>query len=305
MELRLRHERLGDAPVIDDVNCRAFGSMDEPNIVRLMRDRHPGYDPRYSVIAWDGETAVGHALATPLRMRLMGAYVPVVALGPIAVVPECQKRGIGGELIRFLHDRARREGFALATLYGHASYYPRHGYRACYGWGHATIDVATLPQPSMTFARTPVRPADIPWLRARQEAEWADVDFTAPWGSALSEWTMPGMNCMMWWTADGRRAAYTMTRQGRNTCKLLLADDPALAREVLATIRPAKMDHHPAGWLVREVFDPAWGTAQADAFDAAMACELQPGVLDAYLAARASGERLPGMMLFPLPFLAC
>ncbi len=96
-----------------------------------------------------------------------------------------------------------------------------------------------------------------------------------------------------------------MTRQGRNSCKLLLADDPALAREVLACIRPPALEHHPSGWLARQVIDPVWGTAHAEAWSAAMACELQPGVLQPYLDARTAGERLPGMAMFPLPFLAC
>ena len=305
VDLQFRSEHLGDEAAIEEVNCRAFACMDEPHVVHLMRQYHPGYDPRYSVLAWDGEAAVGHILGTPLNMRLMGKNVRAVGIGPVAVMPGYQKRGIGGQLLSHIHDLARREGFALTFLYGHPTYYPRYGYQACFGGAHVTIDRELLPKPTMTFRRLPVRQADIPWLVERHAAELADVDFGWPWGTCLSEWTIPAMNCLMWWSMDGRRAAYTMTRQGHDTCKLLLADDPALAREVLATIRPATLDHHPAGWLARQVLDPAWGTAQAEAWSAAMAYELQPGVLQPYLVARTSGERLPGMTMFPLPFLAC
>jgi putative acetyltransferase len=305
MELRLRHERLGDAPDIEEVNCRAFGSMDEANIVRLMRDTHPAFDPRYSVVAWDGEAAVGHILGTPLTMRLMGADVRAVAIGPVAVVPERQKHGLGGQLLRTIHDLARGEGFALTFLYGHPTYYPRHGYRACFGGSHIDINTLALPYPTMAFRRMPVRETDLPWLVERHAVELADVDFAWPWGPSLSEWTMPAMNCMMWWTEDGRRAAYSMTRQGRGSCKLLLAEDPYLAREVLATIRPKQLEQHPAGWLAREALTPDYASSQAEAWTAAMAYELRPGVLDAYLAARATGTREAGATMFPLAFLAC
>lgn len=305
MQLRFRNEHIGDESCVEEVNCRAFGSMDEANIVCLMRRYHPSFDPRYSIIAWDSDAAVGHILGTPLQMRLMGQNMHAVAIGPVAVVPEYQKRGIGGQLLTAMHNLARQEGFALAFLYGHPTYYPRYGYQACFGGAHVTIDTNLLPPPTMTFRRMPVHTADIPWLVERHAAELANVDFAWPWGATLAEWTMPAMNCLLWWTMDGRRAAYTMTRQGRNNCQLLLADDPALAREVLATIRPSRLEHHPAGWLASQVLDPAWGTAHAEAFTAAMAYELQPGVLQPYLDARAAGERLPGATMFPLAFLAC
>jgi predicted N-acetyltransferase YhbS len=305
MELRLHGEQDGDASAIEEVNCRAFGSMGEAHIVRLMRRYYPCYDPRYSVVAWDGTAAIGHTLGTPLTMRLMGKNTRAVAIGPVAVIPEYQQCGVGGQLLTFVHELARQEGFALAFLYGHPTYYPRYGYQACFGGAHVSIDRDVLPQPTMTFRQMPVHNADIPWLVERHAAELADVDFAWPWGATISEWTIPPMNCLMWWTADGRRAAYTMTREGRQSCKLLLADDPMLAREVLASIRPATLEHHPAGWLARQVLDSAWGVAQAEAWSAAMAFELQPGVLQPYLDARATGERLPGMTMFPLPFQAC
>ncbi|MHC4600965.1 MAG: GNAT family N-acetyltransferase, partial [Planctomycetota bacterium] len=75
MDCELRHERPEDHETIDDVNCRAFESMDEANIVRLMRAYHPDFDPRYSVTAWEGDTLVGHALFTPARIRLLGETI--------------------------------------------------------------------------------------------------------------------------------------------------------------------------------------------------------------------------------------
>jgi putative acetyltransferase len=54
----------------------------------------------------------------------------IVALGPVAVTPEWQKRGIGGELVRAVLAQAQREGAAAVVLLGHPAYYPRFGFRA-------------------------------------------------------------------------------------------------------------------------------------------------------------------------------
>jgi len=305
MSIELRGERAGDEDAIDEVNCRAFGNMDEANIIRLMRQYSPLFDRKFSITAWDGDQMVGHALFTPARLRLMGRTISAMALGPIAVLPERQKTGIGGQMIRYGHDLGRREGVALAFLYGHPSYYPRHGYRACFGFGKVTVDTDRLPAATRKLRTMPVRPADVPWLVERHAAEWADVDFGWLWGESLQEWWIPGLNVMMWWTQDGRRAAYTVGLPGRGRCKMLLADDPALAREVIATIRPAALEHHPAGWLARDALDGEWATAEAKPSNAAMACELQEGALRPYLEAVESGRRSPGFTLFPLPFLAC
>ena len=131
------------------------------------------------------------------------------------------------------------------------------------------------------------------------------MDFGWLWGTGLSEWTIPCLNALMWWTEDERRAAYTITLPGRTGCKMLLADDSQIARDVVATIRPTTLEHHPSGWLARNCLDPVWATTKVESSPAAMACELQEGVLQPYLKAIGAGDRQPGFTQFPLPFLAC
>ena len=104
----------------------------------------------------------------------------------------------------------------------------------------------------------------------------------------------------VWWTDDGTRAAYTLANQSRKW-KFVLAEDPGVARDVIATVRPPSLDHHPSGWLAQNAVDPAWGTAQVDPSDAAMACELQEGALRPLLAALESG-RPCGCCNWPIPF---
>jgi len=304
MNIDVRSERPGDEEAIDLVNCQAFGSMGEAHLVRLVRRIIPAFDRRFSVTAWDGDRMVGHALFTPARIRLLSQTVLALAVAPVAVAPSHQKQGIGQAVLEFGHELGRREGFPLAFLVGHPSYYPRAGYKACFGFAKVTIDVEKLPKPSQPLTPRPVLPADIPWLVERFAVEWADVDFAWLRGNSLAEWTFPGTNAMMWQTADNRRAGYTLAAVSGKKLTLLLADDPDLARDIIATTRPATLEHHPSGWLAREALDPAWSSAEAKPGTPAMAIALQDGTLDALIEAVEAG-RPPGFCNWPIPFMLC
>jgi len=297
LSIDIRSERPGDEPTIDAVNSLAFGSTCEPNLVRLLRAYYPCYDRRYSFTAWDGDEMVGHALFAPGSIRLMGATLPALMVGPVAVIPSRQRSGIGGMLMEHGHAQGRREGFDLAVLYGHPTYYPRFGYKACLGAGKVTIDVEKLPSPAQTLRPWPVRPADIPWLCGCFAQEWADVDFAWLRGTGLGEWDIPGIDAAVWPTDEGRPAAYVAKGIPG---QMVIGDDAILVRDALGTIRPESLAQHPSGWLARNVLDAVWGTAEATAFDAAMACELQDGVPGPCLEALAAGQRLPGQCPWPL-----
>lgn len=306
MNLAIRSERIGDEDAIDQVNCRAFRSIAEAHVVRGMRAWYPAFDRRYSVTAWDGDELVGHTLFAPARIRLMDRTITGLSVGPVAVSPEYQRQGIGGQMMRFGHELGAREGYHLAFLLGHSSYYSRHGYRSCFGFGQIKLDVEQLPAPAVRLEPHPVRPADIPWLVERQAVELASVDFGWLWGTSLQEWTLTGVPATMWRTPDGVRAAYSLARPGGDrNLQMLLADDVELARTALATIKPPEIAQHPAGWLARNVIDPAWGSARATPSIAAMVCELQDGVLQPYLEAVEAGQRQPGASNWPLPFTLC
>ena len=59
-----------------------------------MRNAYPLYDRRFSVTAWYGDEMVGHALFSPVRLRLMGETVRA-----LVVLPNFQRQGIGGHCL--------------------------------------------------------------------------------------------------------------------------------------------------------------------------------------------------------------
>lgn len=304
-EIAIRGEQPGDEEAINIVNCRAFRHADEGQIVFAMREAYPLYDRRFSVTAWHGEEMVGHALFSPARLRLLGETVRALAVGPVAVVPDFQRQGIGGQLLNYGHDLGRQEGYAFAFLLGHSSYYPRYGYQTrTHGFCKVEIDVEQLPAATAKLDAWPVQEADLPWLVERLEVELAAVDFGWVYGATLAQWRWNGIDSLVWRDESGRRVAYTMrAARQRDKLVLLLAEDPALAREMMYRLRPTVLEHHPAGWLAQQALDPAWSTMSAEVSEAAMVCPLQEGVLDEYLAAVEQG-RPTGCVNWPLAFLA-
>jgi putative acetyltransferase len=97
----------------------------EARIVDLLRNE-PSWDPARSLIAEDeAGRPVGHVVVFPGRDD---ALPGVLGLGPIGVLPEFQRRGVGGALMRAAIDLGERLGAPAIVLLGHATYYPRFGF---------------------------------------------------------------------------------------------------------------------------------------------------------------------------------
>jgi predicted N-acetyltransferase YhbS len=52
-----------------------------------------------------------------------------MALGPIAVLPAWQRRGVGSALMRAALAKAEAAGLSAVVLLGHKEYYPRFGFQ--------------------------------------------------------------------------------------------------------------------------------------------------------------------------------
>lgn len=132
--VRVRRERPGDpadVAAVRAVSAAAFPSDAEAHLLDALR-ADGDLDPARSLVAEVDRIVVGHALLTAVVLERPDDTRDadrIVALGPVAVVPEWQNRGIGGALVRAALEQAEREGTAAVVLLGHPSYYPRFGFR--------------------------------------------------------------------------------------------------------------------------------------------------------------------------------
>jgi putative acetyltransferase len=122
MLIEIRKERPGDIPAIREINRRAFEQDQEANIVEALRANGAAL---LSLVAVLNDRVVGHIMYSPVEVnQLAGA-----GLGPMAVLPEHQREGIGSRLIEAGTEQLERAGCPFIVVVGHAEYYPRFGFR--------------------------------------------------------------------------------------------------------------------------------------------------------------------------------
>jgi putative acetyltransferase len=120
----IREERSEDVPRVRMVNDLAFGQSMEGDIVDRLRQVCPD---SLSLVAED-DAVVGHILFTPAVIEGAGRRVVGMGLAPMAVLPDCQRQGIGSELVRRGLETLRERGCPFVIVLGHPEYYPRFGF---------------------------------------------------------------------------------------------------------------------------------------------------------------------------------
>ncbi|RAJ79361.1 putative N-acetyltransferase YhbS [Chitinophaga dinghuensis] len=109
----------------------AFGRTEEADLVAALRGSQ-AFVPELSLVATEGEEVTGHILFT--RCSIGSSTLPVLALAPVAVLPDHQNKGIGKALINAGLSKARELGFKAVIVLGHAAYYPIFGFLPADKW---------------------------------------------------------------------------------------------------------------------------------------------------------------------------
>lgn len=123
----IRERTAADNAAIRRLNDDAFGGKYESRLIEDLRAA--GLDAVELVAVEDGEV-VGHVLLNVLAVTLDRRTVPALALAPMAVRPDRQRRGIGSALVRAGLDLARERAWQAIIVVGHPDYYPRFGFSA-------------------------------------------------------------------------------------------------------------------------------------------------------------------------------
>jgi putative acetyltransferase len=132
MPVQIRQSIQSDLQAISDLAMASFGNAEGPVIVRLIGDllTDATAQPVLSLVAIVNERIVGHVLFSKVRLEPPGQKVSAVLLAPLAVHPDFQSRGIGGQLVTEGLQRLSDSGVQLVFVLGHPAYYPRFGFAA-------------------------------------------------------------------------------------------------------------------------------------------------------------------------------
>lgn len=129
--ITVRPEQHGDHEAVRDVNRRAFAGGGEAALVDALRGK-PG---TVSLVALWGSSIVGHIFFSPVQIEGPGGRARAAGLGPMAVTPDYQRRGIGSRLVVAGVEDCRQLGYEAIVVLGHAAFYPQFGFARASRWG--------------------------------------------------------------------------------------------------------------------------------------------------------------------------
>ena len=135
MDIQIRQERQEDYLQIRELVRQAFALSehsdgDEHNLIERLR-LSPEYIPELSLVAVSGDIVLGHIMFSKISV----GQTEAIALAPLAVRADMQRRCIGKLLVTAGHELARRMGYSCSVVLGDPSYYSKFGYEKASAYG--------------------------------------------------------------------------------------------------------------------------------------------------------------------------
>lgn len=130
VSINIREETPADLRRIEAVTVSAFldaphTSHTEQHIINALRDAGK---LELSLVAEMDGTVVGHVAISPVVIS--DGSAGWFGLGPISVIPECQRRGVGTQLMREALRTLQEKGASGCVVLGEPEYYGRFGFQA-------------------------------------------------------------------------------------------------------------------------------------------------------------------------------
>jgi len=121
----IRKEDPNDYAAVHAVNAAAFETQAEANLVDILRK---DAQPIVSLVAEEEGVIMGHILFSPV---LLSGFtdLKIMGLGPMAVAPKFQRKGVGSALIETGLELCKQLGHGAIIVLGHPGDYPRFGFR--------------------------------------------------------------------------------------------------------------------------------------------------------------------------------
>lgn len=123
--MKIRLEKEEDYKDIKALNDLAFQGLIEGNIVDKIRSSCAGI---ISLVAVEEGKIIGHILFSPITVLSGNNEIEGMALGPMAVLPDFQNKGVGSTLVNEGLKILKSDKCPFVIVLGHKDYYPRFGF---------------------------------------------------------------------------------------------------------------------------------------------------------------------------------
>jgi len=135
MNITIRNETPEDFRRVEEITREAFWNLYVPGCVEhylahVMRS-HEDFMRELDFVALADGRLVGNIMYTRSFVENeQGGRLETITFGPVSVLPEYQRKGIGSALIRHTIQKARESGHAAIIIYGSPYNYCKHGFKS-------------------------------------------------------------------------------------------------------------------------------------------------------------------------------
>lgn len=134
MNLLVKQINQNDFTITENITREAFWNVYKPgcseHLVLNKLRKSQSYIKELDLVAMNNNQVVGHIISTKAKVvDSLNKEYEVLCVGPLSVLPDFQKKGIGGKLMKESIKIAKRLGFRGMILFGNPDYYHRFGFR--------------------------------------------------------------------------------------------------------------------------------------------------------------------------------
>ncbi|MDY5059547.1 GNAT family N-acetyltransferase [Staphylococcus simulans] len=128
--MKIRTEQPHDYQDVEQLIKAAFEPVEmsdqtEHLLVRRLRQSN-AYVPELSLVALsDKDEIIGHIMLSQITV---GSDILSLALAPLSVAPNYQRKGVGTKLVKEALEAARQRGYQSVVVLGDPTYYQRFGF---------------------------------------------------------------------------------------------------------------------------------------------------------------------------------
>lgn len=138
--MNIRNEIEADYEKVEEITRKAFYNLYVPGctehyLVHIMRS-HKDFIPELDfVMEADGEI-IGNIMYTKTCLRdESGAKKDILTFGPVSILPEHQRKGLGKKLMEHSFKKALEMGYDTIVIFGSPSNYVSCGFKSCKKYG--------------------------------------------------------------------------------------------------------------------------------------------------------------------------
>ncbi len=136
MNINIRPEREGDYRCVEELTRKAFWNLhspgcDEHYLAHIMRSHHDFCPDLDFVAEYEGRVIANIMYTRSHLTNEKGERLETLTFGPVSVLPEYQRKGVGGQLIKHTVELAAAKGVRAIVIFGNPSNYVKHGFKGC------------------------------------------------------------------------------------------------------------------------------------------------------------------------------